>query len=271
MSPRPTPRPRTRPSPLVSGAPVGTPSHRAPRPAAHRVRRRAGTAAVIAGAALTAGLAPPASAETSHEVRPGDTVSGLAARFATSVDELAEANGLADPDLIVAGTTLVVPAAGSGAVAAGSSPVSAVAPSDATSPTGPSPVAVDRRHLEANFDAWATANGVRPSLLKALCYLESGWQHDVVSSTGAVGVCQLMPATAADMATLIGVDLDRTVPDDNIRMGARYLRWLLERSGGDEESALAGYYQGVGSVARNGQLAETHRYVADVLALEGRF
>ncbi len=217
---------------------------------------------MVAGAALAAGVAAPAAAGTEHQVRPGETVSQLATRYATTVGDLAEANGLADADRIVVGTTLVIPAA---------APAPGPTGPSAPSATGSSPVAADRQHLETTFDTWSTANGLRPSLLKALCYLESGWQHDVVSSTGAVGICQLMPATAADMAALIGADLDRSVPDDNIRMGARYLRWLLEASGGDVEAALAGYYQGVGSVARHGPFAETRRYVADVLALEPRF
>jgi N-acetylmuramoyl-L-alanine amidase len=271
MAPRPTPRPRTRPSPLVPAPPGASRAHRGARTGAVRPHRRAGTVAatVVAGAALTAGLSPAASAETSHQVRPGETVSGLAARFAVGVDDLVAANDLTDPDRIVAGTTLVVPAAGGPPT--GAPAPAAAAPAAGTAPAGPTPVPAGRRHLEATFDTWATANGLPPSLLKALCYLESGWQHDVVSATGAVGICQLMPATAADMSALIGVDLDRAVPEHNIRMGARYLRWLLDHSGGDVEAALAGYYQGVGSVERDGPFAETRRYVADVVALQRRF
>jgi soluble lytic murein transglycosylase-like protein len=120
------------------------------------------------------------------------------------------------------------------------------------------------------FDHWAAANGIPADLLKAMTWLESGWQNHLVSSTGAVGIGQLMPDTVDHMEALIGVDLDPTVVDDNIRMSARFLRWLLARSA-SLEVALAGYYQGAASVARIGLLDETRTYVANVLALRGRF
>ena len=91
-----------------------------------------------------------------------------------------------------------------------------------------------------------------------------------MSSTGAVGIGQLMPDTVDHMEMLIGVDLDPYAAEDNIRMSARYLRLLLGRYGAPE-GALAAYYQGAGSVEANGTFAETDRYVANVLALRSQF
>jgi N-acetylmuramoyl-L-alanine amidase len=107
----------------------------------------------------------------------------------------------------------------------------------------------------------------------ATTWLESGWQNDVVSSVGAYGIGQLMPGTVRFIRTeLIGLEsLDPRVPEHNIRMSARYLRWLLERANGDVRLALAGYYQGPASVRAVGALPSTVAYVNGVLALRGRF
>jgi soluble lytic murein transglycosylase-like protein len=64
--------------------------------------------------------------------------------------------------------------------------------------------------------------------------------------------------------------LDARDPVVNIRLGTRFLRYLLDRSGGDVEAALASYYQGLRSVRDNGPLPETRRFVANVKALRPR-
>ncbi|HMK10349.1 MAG TPA: LysM peptidoglycan-binding domain-containing protein, partial [Acidimicrobiales bacterium] len=129
----------------------------------------------------------------------------------------------------------------------------------------------DRLALMPVFDRWAAAYGLSPSLLKALAWMESGWQASVVSSSGAIGIGQLLPATAAFMSVLIGEPLDPYVAEDNIRMSARFLALLLGLTGGDVNQALAGYYQGLTSVQRDGMKATTAAYVNTVLALQGRF
>ncbi|HXH57235.1 transglycosylase SLT domain-containing protein [Iamia sp.] len=201
----------------------------------------------------------PVATQGSYTVRPGETLSGIALQHGTSVAALAAANGLADPDRVRHGTTLTIPAAGT-ATAGGVT-------ADLPARLRESPA---RQAHIATFDRWAAANGVPADLLKAMTWLESGWQNDVVSSTGAVGIGQLMPDTVDFMELLIGADLDPDVVEDNIRMSARYLRWLLDRFSTTSD-ALAGYYQGPTSVERQGLLAETETYVADVLALRRRF
>jgi N-acetylmuramoyl-L-alanine amidase len=130
----------------------------------------------------------------------------------------------------------------------------------------------DRLALMPLFDLWAAEYGVSPSLLKALAWMESGWQASVVSPSGAIGIGQLLPDTAAFVAgTLIGVPLDPFVADDNIRMSARFLAQLLNLTNGDVNMALAGYYQGLTSVRRDGMKATTAAYVNVILALQARF
>jgi N-acetylmuramoyl-L-alanine amidase len=56
-----------------------------------------------------------------------------------------------------------------------------------------------------------------------------------------------------------------------VRAGALYRNQLIRDAGGDERRAVAGYYQGPGSVARMGMLPDTQRYVSNVMALRSRF
>jgi soluble lytic murein transglycosylase-like protein len=107
----------------------------------------------------------------------------------------------------------------------------------------------------------------------ATTWMESGWQNRVVSRTGAAGIGQLMPDTARFVREiLIGVpSLDVKDPEHNIRMSARYLRWLLDRSGGDQAKALAAYYQGPRSVETRGMYADTVAYVRTVQAIQQVF
>ena len=130
----------------------------------------------------------------------------------------------------------------------------------------------ERLTLLPSFDRWALEYAVAPDLLKALAWMESGWQQTVVSSSGAIGIGQLLPSTAAWVASfLIRTPLDPFVADDNIRMSARFLAHLLALTGGDVNLAVAGYYQGLTSIRRDGMKATTAAYVNVVLALRARF
>ena len=98
--------------------------------------------------------------------------------------------------------------------------------------------------------------------------MESGFQEDVVSDAGAIGVMQLLPGTWTWLDALIGVRTPRTY-DGNVRAGVRYLRWLLDEFDGDRRLALAGYYQGAAAVRQRGLYEDTKRYVTLVLRLYG--
>ena len=92
----------------------------------------------------------------------------------------------------------------------------------------------------------ATRREVRPELVRAVIQVESAFDPRARSSKGAMGLMQLMPATAADLHVLDPYD-----PVQNIRGGVAYLRRLLDRYDGDEELALAAYNAGPEAVARH--------------------
>jgi LysM repeat protein len=196
-------------------------------------------------------------ASGSYTVRAGDTLTAIAARYGVSTSALSSANNLRDRNLVRIGQRLTIPA---GAAAAGSGLPSKLAGSPS------------RLALMPTFDHWAATYGVPADLLKGLCWLESGWQNTVTSSTGAVGIGQLMPDTVTLVNNvLLRAHLDPRDPEDNIRMSARFLRYLLDRTGGDVRTALASYYQGFRSVSEQGAYASTLVYVGAVLALRARF
>lgn len=105
---------------------------------------------------------------------------------------------------------------------------------------------------------------VSPALVLAVIAVESAGRSSAVSSAGAQGLMQLMPATAARFGVR-----DSFATAENIRGGVAYLDWLLGHFGGDPILALAGYNAGEGAVGRNAGVppyAETRAYVPKVLA-----
>lgn len=231
--------------------------------AIHRIF--AGTWLQVPGASGGSGGAAPAGSSTTYTVEAGDNLSTIARRFGLSAATLAGANNVRDPNLVVVGRNLVIPATGgsSGTVEYGA---------NGTLPTRLR-AHPDRLALMGTFDHWAAANGIPGDLLKALAWMESGWQSSVVSSTGAIGIGQLMPDTTRFVRSeLIGVPtFDPRVPGDNIRMSARFLRYLLAQTGGDTRAALGAYYQGLRSVRERGMYPETVAYVDGIQALRRLF
>jgi soluble lytic murein transglycosylase-like protein len=103
------------------------------------------------------------------------------------------------------------------------------------------------------------------ALLRAVVQAESAFNPQAISAVGAVGLMQLMPGTARELAVEDPLD-----PEQNLEGGARYLRWLLDLFPGRTELALAAYNAGPGAVMRFGGIPpyrETRSYVARVLAL----
>ena len=110
----------------------------------------------------------------------------------------------------------------------------------------------------------ALAASLEADLLRAVIVVESGFDARAVSRRGAVGLMQLMPATARRFGVT-----DRYDPMQNVHAGARYLKSLIDRYGKDIELALAAYNAGERAVDRCGRCIpaykETQAYVPKVL------
>jgi len=113
------------------------------------------------------------------------------------------------------------------------------------------------------------AHGIDYELLQALIATESGFDAAAVSPKGAIGLMQVMPATAQRYG--LAADARLTDPRTNIRTGTRYLRYLLDLFPGQLELALAAYNAGEGAVLRAGRripdYPETRNYVRTVMQL----
>ena len=223
-----------------------------------------GTTATTATAAPSAGGAP--AALGSYKVRPGDTLSQLAATARVSASAIATMNGLAMDGPLVAGTVIKLPSGSPApARAALPAPAKTIVPQAAPTPTA--------TRLDAGtVQQVAAQHGVPPSLAAAIGWQESGFNNGMVSSANARGVMQVMPGTWSWVQdNLAARPLDPNSAVDNVHAGVLYLRQLLNQTGGDEGSAIAAYYQGLASVRDRGLFDDTKRYVANVQALRGRF
>jgi peptidoglycan hydrolase-like protein with peptidoglycan-binding domain len=188
--------------------------------------------------------AVPPAASVVHVVTVGETLTSIATAAGTTVTALATLNRLDPAKPILIGQHLRVPA-----------------------PASLAPSQVDVRSL---LDAWSSRLGVDSHLVRALAWMESGYQTRIVSSVGARGVMQTLPSTRDYVETvLVGRSIPRTV-DGDIEVGVLYLRHLLQVFRGDESLALAGWYQGERAVRTVGIYNETKPFVADVLALRER-
>jgi soluble lytic murein transglycosylase-like protein len=113
--------------------------------------------------------------------------------------------------------------------------------------------AVEHYRIDRELAAWihdaAIEAGIPPDLAYGLVWVESRFDPRAVSSAGALGIAQVMPATARQLIP----DLERTElfePEINLRIGMAYLRYLIERYEGDQRLALTAYNRGPGRVSR---------------------
>lgn len=119
--------------------------------------------------------------------------------------------------------------------------------------------------LLALVDEIATASGVDPFLARAVIQTESAFNYKARSRAGALGLMQLMPATAERFGVLDPFD-----PRQNITGGTKYLRYLLDYFQGDLTKTIAAYNAGEGAVTKHGGIppfAETRAYVPRVMEL----
>jgi LysM repeat protein len=180
-----------------------------------------------------------------HVVRVGDTLTALAGKFHTTIAALAAANHIDSAKPIVIGQRLRLPSAA----------------------TALTPQRLDVRGM---LDQWSARLGVDAHLVRALAWMESGFQTEIVSSAGARGVLQTLPTTRTYVETVLaGRKIPATV-DGDIEVGILYLKHLLQVFSGDERLALAGWYQGERAVKKHGLYKVTKPFVANVLALQNR-
>jgi peptidoglycan hydrolase-like protein with peptidoglycan-binding domain len=192
-----------------------------------------------------------------YVVRAGDSLTSIARRFRVSMTKLARANRLDPARMLLIGTRLRIPG-------------TVTATATATAPTASSALEATPDEVRSRLDYWSGRLSVSPPLVRALAWMESGYQPNVVSQVGARGVLQVLPTTRSYVENVL---VGRTIPstlDGDIETGVLYLRHLLGTFNGSESLALAAWYQGEAAVRRDGAYQETKGFVNDVLALKTR-
>ncbi|RZI44413.1 lytic transglycosylase domain-containing protein [Herbaspirillum sp. HC18] len=143
-------------------------------------------------------------------------------------------------------------------------------PRAGTGPVSLAQLSARRSALEPLVQRAASTHGIHPALLKAIIEVESGFNAQALSPKGAVGLMQVMPATAARYGRF-----NLYSPEQNVDVGARYLSDLLAMFDGNVHLAVAAYNAGENAVLRHGRrvppYAETIKYVPMVMERYNRF
>jgi len=251
-----------------------------------RIRIAAALAALMALA--FSGLAAYSGSSASGQVyvvQPGDSLWAISQRTGVPIPELASANDMSPNDILLIPSMdrLASYSPPQPASQPALAPLGSYAPSAFCSQYAPQggsqgqlpPLLAGlptRLALEPLMDHWAARFGVPVALLEAVDWQESGWQQDVVSPSGAIGIGQIEPATATFVSqALIGQALDVWSTSDNIEMSAAMLAYLYRLEGGNVCRTVAAYYEGASNLAWYGVLPSAQWYVADVEALETQF
>jgi len=257
----------------------------------------AGDAAPAPAAPAPAPAAPaPALAVTSapatgsYTIKAGDTLSAIASRNGVKLSDLLSANKLGMTSIIYPGSKLVIPG-GSGQPASQPAPA---APQPAAAPLVPSsflgfsyPAAVvssanenkallnaspvpSREEMKNIVADTARRMGVDSSLALAFAFQESGFNQRAVSPANAIGTMQIIPSSGQWASDLVGRKLNLLDPYDNATAGVAIIRQLLATSK-DQDTAIAGYYQGQYSVSKYGMYDDTKAYLAAIKAHQKNF
>jgi soluble lytic murein transglycosylase-like protein len=183
---------------------------------------------------------------SAYVVRTGDSLTSIAAKHGTTIAAIVSANHINPARPILIGQKLKLPT------------------------VTPSSLASQSVDVRAILDAWSGRLGVDAHLVRALAWMESGYQTKIVSSAGAVGVLQTLPSTREYVETVLaGKKIPRTVSGD-VQVGVLFLKHLLDVFHGSERLALAGWYQGERAVRKHGPYKVTKPFVTNVLALRAR-
>jgi LysM repeat protein len=191
-----------------------------------------------------------------HVVRAGESLSSIARHYHTTVGKLARMNHIDPSRYLLIGKRLRVPGTGH---------IKHVSTTQRVAYRTQSVASV-----RALLDHWAGHYGVSAHLVRALAWMESGYNNALVSSVGARGIMQLLPTTFRfSEQVLIGHHL-RHNASGNVRAGVAYLSHLLHDFQGNKRLALAGWYQGERAVRKHGLYKVSKTFVKNVLALEKR-
>ena len=126
------------------------------------------------------------------------------------------------------------------------------------------PTSVSRSEIDNLITKYADKNGLDEDFVKAVINQESGFNPNATSHCGAMGLMQLMPATAQGLGVTNAYDAEQ-----NIEGGTKYLKGLMDRFDNDKQLALAAYNAGPNAVKKYGGIppyAETQNYVKKVLS-----
>jgi LysM repeat protein len=190
-----------------------------------------------------------------HVVRAGESLSSIARRYGTTVAKLARLNHLDPSHVLLIGKKLRIPSGGR------------------PQRVRTQPAAYRTQSVESVrslIDYWAAHYGVNVHLVRALAWMESGYNNSLVSSVGARGIMQLLPTTFRFAETvLIGHRVTHNA-NGNVRAGVAYIAHLLHDFHGNKRLALAGWYQGERAVRKHGLYKVSRPFVANVLALAQR-
>jgi soluble lytic murein transglycosylase-like protein len=129
--------------------------------------------------------------------------------------------------------------------------------------------ASEPRMIERSITKAAAKYSLPPGLIKAVIRAESNFDAQAISTAGAQGLMQLMPATAEELGVQNPFDIDQ-----NVDGGSRYLREMLDRFNGDVKLALAAYNAGPGTVEKyDGDVPyrETRNYVNRVMRFSSKY
>ncbi|WP_372697902.1 LysM peptidoglycan-binding domain-containing protein [Arthrobacter sp. JSM 101049] len=220
--------------------------------------------------------------KTTYTVKSGDTLSGIAAEAGMGLSELLEANHLSKSSVIHPGQELKI--SGGSSVSSTSTRKQLVSdtflhykyPAETVKSANDNKYELLARDLPSRAEmkslivSTARSMGVDPSLALAHAYQESGFNMAAVSPANAIGAMQVIPSSGEWASQLVGRKLDLLNPNDNVTAGVAIIR-ALQRTSTSVEIGIASYYQGQGSVKRNGMYNDTKSYVKSVLAHQKKF
>lgn len=210
-----------------------------------------------------------------HTVVTGDTVDGLAQRYHTTRQAIAARNHLPANLLIRLGQRLQVPVRARTTTHVNTGgftgyPVATMAQAARHRAMLARRSVASRDQVRSMLIDYGHQFGVDPALALAISWQESGFNQHAVSAADAVGAMQVIPSTGQFVSQyVVHRRLDLLSARDNVVAGVALLGTLTHAA--PVRDAVAGYYQGLGSVRAHGMYADTKRYVANVMSLRAYF